>query len=88
MPARKSKRVANYHWETMESVSEIIGAAGIPTPSELRPWHIVRRTTPNEIKNYAEIYTYLQEGDLMREPLPPAYARACRAAVAHTFSHG
>ncbi len=87
VPARKGRRVANYHWETMESVSEIMGAAGLSSPADLRPWHIARRTTPNEIKNYSEIYAYLREGDLLTEPLPPSYARAWKAAAVHTFGH-
>ncbi|MFQ5400745.1 MAG: FMN-binding glutamate synthase family protein [Anaerolineae bacterium] len=87
VPEYKSQRVANYHRETMESVSEIIGAAGIASHSDLRPWHIIRRTTPTETKHYGEIYHYLQDGDLLREPLPPDYKRACEAAAADTFSH-
>jgi len=87
VPEYKSRRVANYHRETMESVSEIIGAAGIASPSDLRPWHIIRRTTPTETKHYGEIYHYLQDGDLLREPLPPDYKRAWEAAAADTFSH-
>ncbi len=87
VPEPKSKRVANYHEETMESVSELLGAAGMSDPAELRPWHILRRVSPTETKHYAEIYDYLQGGELLQEPLPPAYARACAVAAAHTFRH-
>jgi len=85
--SEKSKRVANYHREMCGSVCDMIGAMGIDTPRALRPWHIMRRTSPTEIKHYGEIYEFLHEGDLLREPLPDGYERAFRAASADTFDH-
>ena len=87
VPEEKSKRVANYHYETMESLSEIMGAAGISDPATLRPWHILRRVSQTETRHYGEIYDYLEPGALLKEPLPAAYARACQAASAQTFQH-
>src|SRR6185312_11537762 len=34
----KSKRVANFHRETVRSFFEVLGAAGIAEPGALRPW--------------------------------------------------
>ena len=79
--------VANFHIETIKSVSEIIGAMGIADPTDLRPWHIMRRVSPTEIRHYGEIYEFLQDGDLLKEPLPQTYERACNAASAETFEH-
>ena len=83
----KHKRVANYHYATLKSVSEMIGAMGLQTPADLRSWHILRRTSPTEIKHYGEIYEFLNEGDLLREPIPATYERACKAASPDTFAH-
>jgi len=83
----KYKRVANYHYATLKSVSEMIGAMGLPTPADLRSWHIMRRTSPTEIKHYGEIYEFLHEGDLLTEPIPATYERACQAASPDTFAH-
>ncbi len=83
----KKTRVANYHRATLESVGEIIGAMGVSHPQDLRRWHILRRTSPTEIRHYGEIYDYLEPGDLLAEPLPAAYERAWRAAVPETFAH-
>jgi len=83
----KSERVANFHQGLIRGACEIMGAMGIRSPEELRPWHIMRRTSPTEIKHYAEIYEFLNDGDLLEEPLPPSYARAWHAASAHTFEH-
>ncbi len=83
----KSKRVANFHRETVASVSEIMGAMGIDDPDKLHPWHIMRRTTPTEVKHYGEIFEFLEEGELLRDDLPGSYRRACEAARSDTFAH-
>lgn len=83
----KYKRVANYHYATLKSVSEMIGAMGLQAPADLRSWHIMRRTSPTEIKHYGEIYEFLHEGDLLTEPIPATYERACQAASPDTFAH-
>lgn len=87
VPEDKAVRAASYHTETVESVSEILGAMGMSSPEELRPWHIMRRTSPTETHHYGEIYEYLNDGDLLAEPLPPSFARATQAASADTFAH-
>jgi glutamate synthase domain-containing protein 2 len=87
VPSAKKVRVANFHAATIKSVSEIIGAMGMANPDELRPWHIMRRISPTEIRHYGEIYEFLQDGDLLKEPLPQTYERACNAASAETFEH-
>jgi len=84
----KKVRVANYHKETINSVAEIIGTMGIERTEDLRQWHVMRRTAPNEVKHYGEIYEYLHEGDLLKdENLPATFERAYKAAVADTFEH-
>ena len=71
----------------MEAASEIIGAMGLKHPEELRPWHLMHRSAPFEIKHYGELYDYLEEGALLKEPLPPRFARACQAARSDSFSN-
>lgn len=83
----KMERVAKFHKKTLFSVSEIVGAMGLSHTQELRPWHIMRRISVAEIRHYGEIFHYLKPGELLQEPLPQAYARACRGASAHTFKH-
>ncbi len=84
----KAGRVANYHKETVLSLSEMLGAMGIAAPDALRPWHVMRRTSPTEVHHYGEIYEYLADGALLDEDnLPPTYARAAKAASAQTFAY-
>jgi glutamate synthase domain-containing protein 2 len=83
----KNARVAAFHRETLESTAELLGAMGLRSSSELRPWHILRRTGPDAIHHYGEIHRYLEPGALLREPLPEGWARACHAARADSFEH-
>lgn len=87
VPEDKATRVASYHNETVQSMTEMVGAMGLHMPDELRPWHIMRRTSPTAIHHYGEIYDYLEPGELLRDTLPPDYARAMQAASAETFGH-
>ncbi|MCB0032844.1 MAG: hypothetical protein KDE51_02400, partial [Anaerolineales bacterium] len=64
-----------------------MGAMGIRSPENLQPWHIMRRISPTEVYHYGEIYDFLEDGELLREPLPPTYARAMQAASPDTFDH-
>ncbi|MDZ4852495.1 MAG: FMN-binding glutamate synthase family protein [Pirellulaceae bacterium] len=86
-PTNKSVRVSNFHRETIKSLSEMLGAIGLESPSDLRPWHVMHRVSPTETKHYGELYDFLDDGELLREPLPITYRRACEAASAETFSH-
>ncbi|MEM8857676.1 MAG: FMN-binding glutamate synthase family protein [Chloroflexota bacterium] len=87
VPSDKAGRVAGYHHETLESVSEIVGSMGLTGPADLRPWHIMRRFSATEIKHYGEFYEFLKPDELLNDELPPSYKRAMEAASADTFSH-
>lgn len=87
VPSHKRDRVANFHKETIQSLSEMLGAIGLRSPEELQPWHVLHRTTPTETKHYGELYDFLDPGELLKEPLPIDYRRACHAASADTFGH-
>lgn len=87
VPEQKSTRVNHFHRETIESLCEMLGALGLRSPEELRPWHVMHRTSPTQTKHYAELYDFLEPGELLRTPLPPDYERACNSASAETFAH-
>ncbi len=81
----KRKRVTAYHAETLRSVAEVIGAMGLKSQTELRPWHILRRVSPLEIRHYGEIFEYVERGALLKSPLPKSYARAMETARVDSF---
>jgi len=52
----KYKRIRNYHHSTIESVAELLAAAGIRHTSELRRKHIWRRISQTETKSYDQLF--------------------------------
>ncbi|MGI9474788.1 MAG: FMN-binding glutamate synthase family protein [Rubripirellula sp.] len=87
VPTEKRARVTNFHRETIESLCEMLGALGLSSPEQLRPWHVMHRTSPTQTKHYGELYDFLDPGELLRSTLPADYERACNAASAETFAH-
>lgn len=80
----KADRVRNFHEATVESFLDLVGAMGLDHADKLGPWHIYRRVENETMKTYAEIYPYLQPGELLGEQINPVYrddwARANAAA--------
>lgn len=52
----KSVRVYNFHKKTVDAFVEILGAAGIKSPNELRKSQFYRRISPTEVKTFEELY--------------------------------
>lgn len=63
--ADKSERVYNFHKHTVEALGHLIGAAGLKSPSELGPEHIVRRISRNEVKSYIDLFHFVEPGQLL-----------------------
>jgi hypothetical protein len=82
----KTTRVANYHRETMKSVAEMVGAMGVKHTSELRPWHLMKRTGLSEIHHYGELYEFIEEGSLLGNVVPKSFVRPLEAAQAESFA--
>lgn len=85
VPESKAQRVRNFHEETIKSVSEILGAMGLSKTGQLRPWHLMRRVSINDIRHYGQLFEYLKPGDLLKQELPREYARAWTASSADHF---
>jgi glutamate synthase domain-containing protein 2 len=83
----KAVRVCNFQRNTVHAFAELMAAAGLTQPSELRPWHILRRIAPNTVQHYGEIYEYLSPGALLSDRAPASFARAWAAASAEGFDH-
>lgn len=61
----KSQRVKNFHTNTLKSLAEIVGSAGLSHPSQLQPHHIVRRQPDGWIKLLSEHYQFITTGSLL-----------------------
>jgi glutamate synthase domain-containing protein 2 len=82
----KSQRVANFHRETVKALAELIAAAGLDHPSELRPYHFMRRTGPDRIVSFSELYRFLEPGELLFGTNHSLFREAWDVATADSFA--
>lgn len=83
----KAERVFRFHENTLHALQELLQAAGLSHPDELRPHHIVRRISQNEVRRLSELLPFLAPGDLLAGRLPTeVYARYWPIARADSFS--
>jgi glutamate synthase domain-containing protein 2 len=61
----KAARVANFHHNTLHAVAEVVGAAGLYHPEDLRPHHLHMRGPGNMVTRADRIYDWLEEGSLI-----------------------
>ncbi len=82
----KASRVHSYHHKTIQSVLELIGAAGLTHPQELRSHHVFRRVSPTEIRHLGQVYPWVPEGCLLDGSAPGTLAEWWGLADANSFS--
>jgi len=83
----KRRRAANFHRETVFSFKHMIEAMGLVHPSALRPWHVLRRSASHEVKSYAEIYNYVENGAFLGEQIAEPYLSLIEDSEAESFGH-
>ncbi len=71
----KTTRVFNFHENTLKALAELVAAAGLSHPSQIRPHHIVRRVSHNETRLLSNLYDFLQPGELLDGEAEPAVFR-------------
>ena len=84
--AEKSVRVANFHKATVQSLAEVVAAAGLDHPSDFRPHHVSRRVSPSAVMTFAELYPALAPGELIAGTADARFKTAWAMARAETFS--
>lgn len=81
----KSARVARFQKATVHSFLEVMSACGLSHPTEIRPWHVQRRISPNEYRHYGELYPFVKDGALLGGKVPAEYERAWVQAQPDTW---
>jgi glutamate synthase domain-containing protein 2 len=61
----KCDRVHGFHETTLETLKELVAAAGLNHPSELGPEHIIRRISSNQVRSLANLHKWVKPGDLL-----------------------
>jgi glutamate synthase domain-containing protein 2 len=83
----KSERVYNFHRLTLKALSDMLAAAGLEHPDQVRPHHLARRVSATEIKLFSELHTFLEPGALLNGSLGPGlYADNWKRARAEAFA--
>lgn len=68
----KAKRTANFHKQTIHSLMDFLGAAGLRSPSDMKREYVNRRIDMSTIKNYEELYPSMKPGILLNEETTPS----------------
>ncbi|MFZ9200767.1 MAG: FMN-binding glutamate synthase family protein [Paracoccaceae bacterium] len=83
----KADRVRNFHHNTLYALSELVAAAGLSHPGDLRPHHFQRRASSDKVISFAEQYEQLAPGLLLQNPgASPRYGAAWALAQSDSFA--
>jgi hypothetical protein len=82
----KVERVYNYHHATLHALAELLAAAGLDHPQDLRPIHFSQRTSTTEVQTFARLYPSLRPGELIDGTSDPRFADAWAMARPDTFA--
>ena len=77
----KAERIYKYHYATVKTFTELVGAMGLENPSDIRPSSVMRRINGHEVKGFDEIYNFLKSGDLLNDTTVPEFYRRFWAAA-------
>ena len=61
----KAERVFNFQKNTLKALAEMIAAAGLEHPAEIKAHHLAQRINDREIKTYAQLHFWLKNGELL-----------------------
>ena len=83
----KAERVFQLHANTLRAVADLISAAGLTSPSQLRPEHVLRRVSPAKICSFATLYRFVEPGQLVHEiPNHAVFRQFWNRSSPHSFS--
>lgn len=82
----QGERAARFHEKTLDSLADIIAAAGLTHPGDLQPHHLMHRVDVNNARPIDSNYPFLPTGILNDDPDATRYADWWRAASADSFS--
>ena len=82
----KIERVYNYHHATLHALAELLAAAGLDHPQQIRPIHFSQRTSTTEVRTFAQLYPSLRPGELIDGTSDPRFREAWAMARADSFA--
>ncbi len=82
----KTERVCNYHASMVQALADLVAAAGLNHPHELKPEHFSRRVNVLESMTFAELYPALERGELISGSRDEIWRKAWDMARADSFA--
>ena len=80
----KAQRVYHFQRTTVEALNEIVASLGLEHPNDLEPSLLMRRINATTTKSYADLYHYLEPGELL-ENVPEDWKCVWEKASADHF---
>lgn len=81
----KGPRVMRFQQATVQSAMQLLASMGLASFDDLGPDHVQRRIDPARVMTYRDLYTWLDEGELLSGTADPAWAHDWDIADAHRF---
>jgi glutamate synthase domain-containing protein 2 len=81
----KTERVRRYQEAVVSEATRVMGSMGVTSPAELTPHMLMRRDVDSHSRSYAELYEWLEPGQLLAEP-PEFWAADWRRASPDSFA--
>jgi glutamate synthase domain-containing protein 2 len=81
----KATRVARFHGSTLHALAEVVAAAGLDHPSQLRPQHFSQRIAAGKVKSFDRLYRFMRPGEILHGTDDPRFAEPWRVARADSF---
>jgi glutamate synthase domain-containing protein 2 len=82
----KSERVFRFHRATVMALAELIAAAGLDHPDQIRPGHFLKRVAPGRVASYDQIYRFLTPGEILTGADDPRFQHAWPGARTDSFT--
>jgi glutamate synthase domain-containing protein 2 len=64
----KTQRVHRFQQATVAQAQQIMGSMGLRSPAEIEPWMLIRRVDEATTSSYAELFEWLDPGELLASP--------------------
>ena len=82
----KMERVYNYHHATLQALAELLAAAGLEHPRDIRPVHFSHRLSSTQVTSFARLYPQLRPGELLTGTDEQRFREPWSIARADTFA--
>jgi glutamate synthase domain-containing protein 2 len=82
----KTERVRRYQAAAVKEAVRIMASMGVDDPAKLRPHHLMRRVDEHTTRSYADLYEWLEPGELASGDPRESWAADWEHASAETFA--